>query len=320
MSMKGRRRISLVRHGQSESNVTGRWQGHGDSPLSALGLEQAAALAERLSRWELGRFVASDLSRAADTGRATASLLGKEIHFDAALREIDVGAWEGLTRVEVAQKFPHEIAALAGGQMIAIGGAESWADLARRSRAAIAALRDALDEGEHAVVFSHGGFIASLVAGTFAISRDRPTRLGNVANTSVTTIEFEGDRARLLRFNDTSHLGPLNTWGEDRLQKGATAVSLLPGEHDWYARGEAEYAFGEGEGERIDAGSVSELVSILAQRHPGARVGVRLSADTLRDHAHHVLASSDAVGEARGVTHVVVHEGRQALADYNLGD
>ncbi len=322
MSVKGRRRISLVRHGQSESNVTGHWQGHGDSPLSALGRQQAAALAERLSRWELGRFVASDLSRAADTGRATASLLGREIRFDSALREIDVGAWEGLTRAEVAQKFPHEIAALAGGQVIAIGGAESWADLARRARVAVAALRDELEDGEHAVVFSHGGFIASLVAGTFAISRERPTRLGNVANTSVTTLEFDGERARLLRFNDTSHLGPINSWGEERLERGGTAVSLLPaGEHEWYARGDAEYVFGgEGEGERIAASDLSEVVSILAQRHPGARVGVRVSAEALRDHAHHVLSSSDTVGEARGVTHVVALEGRQALADYNLGD
>ncbi len=278
-------RLSLVRHGQSEANVSGRWQGHGDSDLSPLGREQAAALGERLAKWELGRFWSSDLVRAADTARATADALGREITFDPQMREIDVGAWEGLTRDEVAQKFPHEVAALGGGQLIAIGGGESWLDLAKRAGFAIAGVLDELEEGEHGVLFSHGGFIASYVAAAFGISRDKPRRLGNVANTSVTTIEFSEGRARLVRFNDTTHLAPLGAWGTERLEEhGGTAIALSTD-----ADVDAQSAPPPVEVHALGAGVPNdprEAVDALVQRHPRQRVALTMpSAMNLNDRA-----------------------------------
>ncbi|MEZ4252464.1 MAG: histidine phosphatase family protein [Polyangiales bacterium] len=82
--------ITLVRHGQSESNVSGRWQGHGDSALSPHGREQAMSLASRFAREgaRFDRWVASDLSRAHDTGKASAGRLGAKLEVDPAWREI----------------------------------------------------------------------------------------------------------------------------------------------------------------------------------------------------------------------------------------
>ena len=92
--------LTLVRHGQSTSNKSGRWQGQGDCPLSDLGRAQARALASRLHDQVFDRIVASDLARAADTARA----LARAVATDPAWREIDLGRWEGLTRQEVASR------------------------------------------------------------------------------------------------------------------------------------------------------------------------------------------------------------------------
>lgn len=96
-----------MRHAESTSNVLRRWQGQGDAPLSPYGEAQMAALAARVTErlragWRVDEVVASDLTRAARTGRASFESLA----IDAMWREADVGAWEGLTRAEVAERFP----------------------------------------------------------------------------------------------------------------------------------------------------------------------------------------------------------------------
>lgn len=318
-----RSRLSLVRHGQSESNVSGRWQGHGDSDLSPLGREQAQALATRLRSWQLGRFWASDLVRAADTGRASAAEHNAKILYDDALREIDVGRWEGLSRPEVAERFPEEIAAINAGQIIPIGGGESWADLARRACAAVAQRAQELRDGEHGIIFSHGGFIASYVAATFAISRDKPRRLGNVANTSVTTIEFEDGKPRLIRFNDTTHLAPLGSWGQERIEeKGATAIALTPWDGD--AEGPEPdvetYALGELPGESLSVDDPKQAVQALVARHPKARVALRLPPDACLELVEDCMGSRGVLGVSRGTSHVIVHDGQRTMADINTGD
>lgn len=98
-------KLLVVRHGESEWNALGRWQGHADPPLSDLGVEQA-----RLAARVLGSFDAiacSDLQRA----RATAELLADELGIgpviaDPRLRETDAGEWQGLTHAEIDLRWP----------------------------------------------------------------------------------------------------------------------------------------------------------------------------------------------------------------------
>lgn len=100
--------LTLVRHGQTEDNAEGRWQGRRDGPLTAEGRQQVAALAQRLRR--RGRFsavYASPLRRAVETARLLASSLGDvPMKTDARLIEYDFGAWDGLTATELrAHRF-----------------------------------------------------------------------------------------------------------------------------------------------------------------------------------------------------------------------
>jgi probable phosphoglycerate mutase len=98
-------RILLVRHGQSEWNALGRWQGQADPPLSDLGRLQARAAVHALGA--VGAVFASDLVRAAETATIIATELGVgPVVIDADLRERDAGEWSGLTRPEIDERYP----------------------------------------------------------------------------------------------------------------------------------------------------------------------------------------------------------------------
>jgi broad specificity phosphatase PhoE len=92
--------ILLARHGETQWNRDGRYQGHADPPLNDLGRTQAAALAESLEDEALDAVFASDLRRAHETAEIVGARLGLPVERDAGLREIAVGSWQGLTRAE----------------------------------------------------------------------------------------------------------------------------------------------------------------------------------------------------------------------------
>ncbi len=98
-------RLLLVRHGESEWNAVGRWQGQADPPLSPRGLDQAEAAARALGSFE--SVTASPLRRAADTAVVIAAELGiGPVPTDPDLMERYAGPWQGLTRVEIEAGWP----------------------------------------------------------------------------------------------------------------------------------------------------------------------------------------------------------------------
>lgn len=104
--------IYLVRHGQTIFNAAARWQGQVDSPLTALGLRQAAAAGVTLRKNIISDDIAlfsSPLGRAHSTAKIIAEKLGKpdEIILDPRLMEIGMGSWEGLTDYEIEQEWPN---------------------------------------------------------------------------------------------------------------------------------------------------------------------------------------------------------------------
>lgn len=101
----------LVRHGQTEWNLAGRYQGWGDSPLTALGVTQAQAIGRRLRDLPETRnaaIVASPIGRARRSAELIRDQLGYNLplSFDERLREISIGSWDGLTRTEIAVLVP----------------------------------------------------------------------------------------------------------------------------------------------------------------------------------------------------------------------
>lgn len=151
-----RTRLLLARHGETDWNAVGRWQGHADPPLNARGRAQALGLAEGLVDVGIDVVVSSDLARAAETATIVARRLGLSVTHDPGLREIDVGSWSGLTRQEVAARFPEGYALWQSG---AIGhDGETREQLASRVERALLRL-GALHEGQTVLAVTHGGAI-----------------------------------------------------------------------------------------------------------------------------------------------------------------
>ena len=152
-------RILLARHGETEWNRLGRWQGHADPPLNDVGRSQAAALAVQLEGDGIAAVYSSDLRRASETARIVADRLELDVTEDRALREIDVGAWSGLTRDEVRERYPDGFARWLAGEIGHDG--ETREELAERVVGAVERIA-ASHHGQHVLVVTHGGAIRAL--------------------------------------------------------------------------------------------------------------------------------------------------------------
>ena len=159
-------RLLLIRHGQSVWNASRRWQGHSDAPLSELGRRQAREAAEALADEPVAGLYSSDLRRAFATAQIVGEPHGLVPVADARLRELDVGAWGGLTRAQIEARWPDALAAFDRGDpdARAVGG-ETRRELERRVRAALDELA-ARHAGDTLVVVAHGGVLAA-VTGEF---------------------------------------------------------------------------------------------------------------------------------------------------------
>ncbi len=93
--------VILCRHGETDWNRLGRYQGRTDTPLNARGLEQARELAESLRGRPVSAVYSSTLARAYDTALEIARLHGLDVTRDRRLDEINQGLWEGLRRDEI---------------------------------------------------------------------------------------------------------------------------------------------------------------------------------------------------------------------------
>lgn len=150
-------RILMIRHGQSEWNATGRWQGQADPPLTELGRHQAWSAAAHLGA--VDAIVASPLQRAADTAEIIAEQLGVgPVSFDPDLVERDAGEWSGLTKPEIEAEYPGYI-----GRGDRPPSFEREDDLQVRALRALDRIAATYGDADVLVV-SHGGVIYALEA------------------------------------------------------------------------------------------------------------------------------------------------------------
>ena len=145
------RTVLLIRHGLVFEDAEDRILGAADTPMSPAGEAQIRELSARLRpRGAPDAIYCSDLSRARRTAELLASGPAVSIRVRPALREIDMGEWQGLSRREVAKRLPDEYAAR--GRDIANfrpPGGESFADLAQR---VLPCWRDIVEDGETQIV------------------------------------------------------------------------------------------------------------------------------------------------------------------------
>jgi broad specificity phosphatase PhoE len=163
-------RIWLMRHGESEWNASGRWQGHADPALSERGRRAAEAAAAAVARQVASgprrlRFFSSDLARAVETASFVGAALGAQATALSVLRELDVGTWSGLTRDEIAARDEAALLAFeAEHPDVRPGGGETRREIRVRVRAAVESLV-AEDPAADLMLVVHLGVIRALVPG-----------------------------------------------------------------------------------------------------------------------------------------------------------
>jgi broad specificity phosphatase PhoE len=171
--------IFLARHGETEWNRVGRWQGKTDIPLSEVGRAQARALAERLRERGVSEIFSSDLCRARETAEIVAEALGvTRLGFDPRLRERGFGCFEGLTREECAKHHPESWARYLADRRTTPTDAEPHEQVVARIVDALSAVSESADRTGHVLVVSHGAAIRSFV---HSITGTEPAPLANVA-------------------------------------------------------------------------------------------------------------------------------------------
>jgi len=89
-------RLVLIRHGETDWNAEGRWQGQADIPLNTQGVSASERLAQELVSYPLDAIYSSDLIRARQTAQALARAKSMHVKLEPRLREIDQGEWQGL--------------------------------------------------------------------------------------------------------------------------------------------------------------------------------------------------------------------------------
>jgi len=204
-------RILLARHGETEWNATGRYQGQEDVELSPVGEAQAHALGERLRDVHIDRAVASPLSRALRTaqlalGRDRAALL----HTDAGLMEIAHGEWEGLFAHEIRQRDPERLRAWR--EMphdVLMPGGESLQHVLDRAWPALARACDGMRADETLLVVAHDAVNRVLLCRVLGLPLQR---LWSFRQAPTTLNLLEGpdvDHLDVVRLNDCAHHTPL---------------------------------------------------------------------------------------------------------------
>jgi len=199
-------RLIVWRHGRTEWNHTGRFQGQADVPLDERGHLQAKAAAVVLAGFRPDRIVASDLSRARQTAAALAERTGLEVTTDARLREIHVGSWEGLTADEVANADPERAHRYFTGEDIRRSATgETVAEVADRVTAALEQHAGEAADGETVVITMHGLAARVGVCRFVGLPQETWRLLGGMHNCGWISLERHrtGDYWRIDEYNVT---------------------------------------------------------------------------------------------------------------------
>ena len=203
-------KLILIRHGETEWNKLGRFQGQCDIPLNARGMDQARETALALASEQNVALYSSPLYRTMQVADEIARVTEMPVAPVPGLMELDLGDLEGVTGAEMRAGWP-EVATSwredPGATTMPNG--ESLAQLQNRAWQAVLHLEQAHSEDDVVVAVSHNFAIRTIVGKLLGMPLSNFHRMVlNLA--SICTIESDTRGRRLVSYNSTSHLSPEN--------------------------------------------------------------------------------------------------------------
>jgi len=198
--------LLLVRHGETEWNKLGKFQGCTDIELSKNGINQAKNLKEKLNG-DFDYIYSSPLKRAYETARVVAEDTSKDVTVLKDIREINFGDWEGLTINQIAEKYPEIFKVWRTDKEEApfVGGDASIRNAVNRAlNCVIEVIKN--HKGKKIVIVAHGGIIKATLIGLFKWDMSMYHKMA-LGNTCINTITFNDElKPVIVNINDVSHL------------------------------------------------------------------------------------------------------------------
>lgn len=197
--------IYIVRHGQTEWNLLGKTQGHGNSDLTPKGIEQAELLADSMTKYPIDYIYSSDLGRAYQTAEIIGNKLSIEVEKTEALREMNFGTWEGRIIKDIIEEDPELYKMWRNEPHLAkIPQGETLSQIKERTDAFIKEINEKYD-GKHIVLVTHS-LCARITLLSFLDSDVKNIYRINQANTALNIIELRDYGPVVMKMNDTTHI------------------------------------------------------------------------------------------------------------------
>lgn len=200
--------LILIRHGETDWNRELRFQGHVDIGLNQVGHEQARRIGLRLARESAHRLYASDLMRAQETAAPVGAGLGLATVTDAALREQNFGAVDGMRVDDIKTQFPQEWEGwLRFEEDFCMPGGETTRQFHARIMGAVHRLA-AAHRGETLVVVTHGGVLDMVYRTALSLGLNGP-RQSDIPNAGFNRVRVQGGGVEILTWAEVEHLADL---------------------------------------------------------------------------------------------------------------
>ena len=205
--------LYIVRHGETEWNKIGRYQGITNVPLNENGIAQAKACGNALKDIHFDRILSSDLSRALVTAETIRGNRQLEIKTDERLREINFGDWEKLLFTEIEERWPGLIDQMyRRPDIVKVPNGESFQEVQDRAWSAISDFLNENNEDETILITCHGGTIRTILCKLLDISISHCWNFSQ-GNTAINRVFYNGmgesDHNILNLLNDTAHVDNL---------------------------------------------------------------------------------------------------------------
>ena len=221
-------KVYLIRHAEAEGNYYRRIQGHWDGRITALGMRQIDALAERMKDVHIDALYSSDLSRTKTTAQAILKYHDLELHTDVRLREVCMGVWEGRSWGDVMHDDPVQYSNFSNDPANwQVEGGESWDHLQHRIYDAILDIA-ARHDGQTIAIVSHGTAIRALMCLLQGVGSSDIHTVRHGDNTCVTLLDVTKNGMEVEYACDNSHLSDeLSTFSKQTWWRTGTDLGNL---------------------------------------------------------------------------------------------
>jgi broad specificity phosphatase PhoE len=201
----------LIRHGETDWNRFGKFQGQNDIPLNRLGIEQARLTGKAISSLHPNFLYSSTLCRALQFAEQVSQILNLPVIKKDGFNELNLGDLDGATGQEMRTRWPdvHEAWQTDPASVVMPNG-ESLTQLQLRASRNILTLRSPQNEHETAIIVSHNFTIRTIIAHLLGMPLSNLHRLP-LALASICIVEHNQNGRSLITYNSTHHLSPMKS-------------------------------------------------------------------------------------------------------------